>query len=963
MTTRLGVTLLEDRTVPAVLLENFTESVLVGNLTLPTVMEVAPDGRIFVAEKFGTIRVIKNGSVLPTPFATLNVDANGERGLIGLVLDPNFQSNGYIYTYHTVPSSEGGPFNRISRFTADGDVAASGSRVTLLDLDPLGSVSIHNGGAMHFGPDGKLYVATGDAANPLNSQNLGNRHGKILRFNPDGTIPSDNPSSILGISGTTTGVNRAIWAAGLRNPFTFAFQPGTGAMFINDVGGDDFEEINFGQAGANYGWPITEGFQPPGVNGISYPIYSYSNAGGAAISGGVFYNPLVMSFPSQYAGDYFFGDFVKGKIFIRDGETGAITEFASQIAPGIVDLDILPDGSLIYLSFSDTLTGVNPSTGSIRVIRYVSGDQPPTVSVPPHDLLVSVGEPARFEVQVNGTAPLSFQWQRQVGHMFEDIPGANGPALILPTTSLADDGSKFRLIITNAFGVAISPAATLRVTSSLRPTVTIDQPDSATRFRAGDTISFKFSGFDPETGQLPPAAFIYRVDYITGSAPPRPFVNPQVGNSGFFTIPTITPFLRTDVAYRITVTVTDDVGLTATAVRDILPVTSTFRLESSIPGGTLLFDGKEVPSGTAVSGVVGVTRTLEAPETVVAGGILWKFLGWSDGGPRVRMISTPEQPTTFLARYEVVATPSGVLTRNMTTSVGADVRRTDFGVETLFLQPFGPDFLGEIRIAQADLNGDGVPEIIAAAGPGGGPHVRIFDGQTREELASFYAFDPAFTGGVYVAAGDVTGDGVAELILAAGPGAGPHVKVLRFRSGAFGDLSEVHSLFAFEESFRGGTRVAVGDLTGDGVGEILLATAAGGGPRIRVLNGKTLDELASFYAYEESYRGGIWISAGDLNGDGRAEIVVGTDFGGAPRVRAFDGSGAELWSFYAYDPSFTGGVRVAVNDITADGFGDIITGAGPGGGPHVKGFRGDTLAEIENFFAGPEEFRLGVFVG
>src|SRR4029077_7857856 len=152
--------------------------------------------------------------------------AVGERGLLGVALDPNFQSNHFLYVYYTATTPA--VHNRVSRFTANGDVAVPNSELILLELNNLSSATNHNGGAMHFGPDGKLYIAVGENANGSNSQTLANLLGKMLRINADGTIPDDNP-----FVGTATGQNRAIWAMGLRNPFTFAFQPGTGRMFIN----------------------------------------------------------------------------------------------------------------------------------------------------------------------------------------------------------------------------------------------------------------------------------------------------------------------------------------------------------------------------------------------------------------------------------------------------------------------------------------------------------------------------------------------------------------------------------------------------------------------------------------------------------------------------------------------------------------------------------------------------------
>ena len=215
----------------AILPAGFTETQYGSTLSpgAPTAMAFSPDGRLFVCLQGGQLRVIKNGALLATPFVSLSVDSNGERGLLGVTFDPNFSSNQFVYVYYTVPGFPA--HNRVSRFTASGDVAAAGSEAVILDLENLSNATNHNGGAIHFGPDGKLYIGVGENANAPNAQTLGNRLGKILRINADGTIPMDNP-----FVNTAIGVNRSIWALGLRNPFTFAFQPGTTRMFINDVG-------------------------------------------------------------------------------------------------------------------------------------------------------------------------------------------------------------------------------------------------------------------------------------------------------------------------------------------------------------------------------------------------------------------------------------------------------------------------------------------------------------------------------------------------------------------------------------------------------------------------------------------------------------------------------------------------------------------------------------------------------
>jgi glucose/arabinose dehydrogenase len=326
-------------TLPA----GFTETQING-LANPTAMEIAPDGRIFVCQQGGSLRVIKNGVLLSTPFLTLSVDSNGERGLLGIAFDPNFASNNFLYVYYTVPVTP--RHNRVSRFTANGDVVVPGSEQIILELDNLSSATNHNGGAIHFGPDGKLYVAVGENANGSNAQTLSNRLGKVLRINSDGSIPADNP-----FFNTATGANRSIWAFGLRNPFTFAFQPGTGRLFINDVGEVTWEEINDGFAGSNYGWNLSEG--PTTNPQLRAPLFAYQHGGtattGCAIAGGTFYNPATVQFPQGFVGKYFFADLCSGWIRVFDPATGTASGFATNISQP-VDLKVGADGSLYYLA-------------------------------------------------------------------------------------------------------------------------------------------------------------------------------------------------------------------------------------------------------------------------------------------------------------------------------------------------------------------------------------------------------------------------------------------------------------------------------------------------------------------------------------------------------------------------------------------------------------------------------------
>jgi glucose/arabinose dehydrogenase len=327
-------------------------------------MTVAPDGRIFVAEQAGRLRIIRDGRLLRTPFLNIShkVDSRGERGLLGIAFDPDFSTNKYVYVYYT---RKGTPVhNRVARFTANGNKAVMRSEKLILRLNRLGAERYnHNGGAIHFGENGKLYVAVGDNGRGSNSQSFDKLLGKMLRINADGTIPTDNP-----FYNRASGKNRVIWALGLRNPFSFGVQPGTGLIFINDVGSNEdspqtpFEEINRGRAGANYGWPHYEG--PDGGDpNFQGPIYAYPHNIPEAhyvIAGAAFYNPAMRQFPSRFVGDYFFADVAHGWIRSYDQATDEARRFATGLSRP-VDLDVARGGSLYVLA---------RGTGSVQRIRY-----------------------------------------------------------------------------------------------------------------------------------------------------------------------------------------------------------------------------------------------------------------------------------------------------------------------------------------------------------------------------------------------------------------------------------------------------------------------------------------------------------------------------------------------------------------------------------------------------------------
>jgi subtilisin-like proprotein convertase family protein len=272
---------------------------------------------------------------------------------------------------------------------------------------------------------------------------------------------------------------------------------------------------------------------------------------------------------------------------------------------------------------------------------------------------------------------------------------------------------------------------------------------------------------------------------------------------------------------------------------------------------------------------------------------------------------------------------------------------------------YDPHFLGGVRVALGDVTGDGIPDIVTAPGPGGGPDIRVFDGATGQKIDEFMAYSPFFTGGVFVAVADVNGDGFADIITAAGAGGGPEVKVF---SGKDGHI--IWDFMAYSPFFNGGVSVAAGDVNGDGFADIVTGAGAGGGPHVEVFSGKNLTLLASYYAFTPTFSGGVNVGVADVLGTGRPDIVAGQATG-QTRVSVFDGvNSKQLTTFFAFNPLFMGGVRVGgISDLNNDFGGEILVAAGPGGGPQVIAYDGFTHAILDSFYAFNPFFAGGVFVG
>jgi len=346
----------------------FEAAAVATGLDQPTAAAFAPDGRLFILEKAGTVRLWRPGEgLLAAPVLALPSCTDSEMGLLGLAFDPGFADTGGLYLYHTHPpngditrcASATGRTNRIVRVRVAGDVADPATLVVVFDGIRTDNGN-HDGGQLAIGPDGFLYAGVGDsgvgdagppgaAQNPY-AQDVTSPNGKILRLTLDGRGAPGNPFTGQG------GASDAVFAYGLRNPFRFTFQPGTGLLWVADVGQDTWEEIDVVRAGDNLGWPQCEGLAPrPQCPGQTVPpVYQYPHDGGdAAVIGGVFYDGS--QFATQYRGSYFFADFERDIIW-RAQPTASSDGFEhppdvfARGADGPVDLTVGPDGALYYVA-------------------------------------------------------------------------------------------------------------------------------------------------------------------------------------------------------------------------------------------------------------------------------------------------------------------------------------------------------------------------------------------------------------------------------------------------------------------------------------------------------------------------------------------------------------------------------------------------------------------------------------
>jgi glucose/arabinose dehydrogenase len=617
--------------------------VKVGTVYYPTAITKSPDGRLFICEKAGKVKVFKNGAILSTPMIQLsNVEELNERGLGGIAVDPSFSTNGYIYLYYTTSNPV---HNRLSRFTVVGDVASPSSEQVLIDFEEVVN-SIHNGGGMAFGPDGKLYLSMGDDKTSTNAQSLSTHKGKVLRLNKDGSGASGNP-----FTGSTAASR--IWAYGFRNPFSLSIDPATGKLFVNDVGEGAWEEINNATtAGKNFGWPSAEGNSTN--SSFTNPVFTYHHTNGVisgcAVSGGCFFSPSSTNYPQQYVGKYFFLDYCNQWINYIDPTTGSASNFASSIPGAGVGMLAGPDGNLYYMSISQN--------GLYKIVY--SGSASPVITQQPMSQTVSAGQQAMFTVGASGASPLAYQWMKND----VNISGATSATYIIQNAQTANQG-QYKVKVSNSAGTATSNAAALVVTAfNNAPVATISNPPATKQYRGGDTIYFSGSATDQEDGALPASTYTWVIEFHHDvHYHPGPNIPPGVA-SGSFVIPQ-TGESSANVWYRILLFVKDSHDGRDTVYRDVFPYKSKITLSTVPPGLQIALEGQPSAATYTVMAVENMKFSVEALSPQNLGGKTYTFNSWSQGGLAAQVITIPVNDATYTATFDTSSVTSCVAAGNI----------------------------------------------------------------------------------------------------------------------------------------------------------------------------------------------------------------------------------------------------------------------------------------------------------
>ena len=509
-------TLLTASSVEATIFESgFEVETIASGMALPGSMTFAPDGRIFIGEKGGAVRVVKDGVLLAEPLITLtDVNTFGDRGLLSITVDPNFASNGYLYLSYTYENTPGSNFSgektgRIVRVTVEGDTASEDSKVVILgtiggdatnsscedfpvgsDCIPSDSMS-HSVGGLRFGSDGYLYATLGDGSNfdavdprALRAQNLDSLAGKMVRIHTDGTAPATNPF----FDGNSNSNRSKVYALGVRNAFRFNFHPTSGDIFLGDVGWSTWEEVNVVNIGENYGWPCREGFvassyncEPTSTSTDPKYAYGHDSSGAGAVVVGSF--PSAGAYPQEFDNSLFIGDYAQNwiKRVIFDGEDMVSVEnFMDDEAMGPVDISTGPDGNIYYISiYTGELHRLTHTDGNRRPIPVISAN-PDSGASPLEVSFSSVGSS-----DPDGD-PITYNWN------FGDGNESISPN---PTHTYTSNGNYIAtLTLTDNLGSSASESLTIQA-GNQKPSPLITHLCCRKGFSIQRRTSNKFGGF------------------------------------------------------------------------------------------------------------------------------------------------------------------------------------------------------------------------------------------------------------------------------------------------------------------------------------------------------------------------------------------------------------------------------------------------------------------------------------
>ncbi|HVB94486.1 MAG TPA: PQQ-dependent sugar dehydrogenase, partial [Acidimicrobiales bacterium] len=683
----------------------FVQTKLVGGLSKPIVINFAPNGDMYIGEQGGTIVIDRKGAVLATPVIHLNVFNVGETGLLGMALDPNFATNGYIYVSYTIPITSAGvvkPYAQLSRFTVVNGVASTASEKVFLrgnqaqNPDGTGGNYDHAGNDVKVGPDGKLWWSVGDNVPAIsNAQALSNIYGKVLRFNLDGTVPVDNP--FVDVAGAVP----YIYAYGLRNPWRFTFLPNGKAM-TEDTGSSYWEDMNTLQPGSNYGWPVKEGYC--GSCGYLNPAYEYGHyPTDAAASAMAAYSGS--AFPKAYGNVVFVGDYVRRDIeavsFDPTYRTEKSDTIFSNTAGTVADLVEGPDGNLYFASiFEGTISEIS-APGPFPPIAAAAA----TPSAGGSPLTVQFSSAASSDPYGHA---LTTSWN------FGD--GSPVSTAANPSHTYTVTGS-YTATLTVSNGSHTGTTSTTVVVGPSPPTAAIAAPAT---YNAGQTVAFTGTATDHTDGVLPARDYTWQVDFISdGVVKPSynveiadPFYGPTTGSTGgSITIPT-DPSQVPGSFYRITLAVTDSHGLRTTVTKDIHPNLTTWSAGANVPGTGYSVDGNWKTGPTTTQDVVGVVHVLSglgSAQTV--GGVRYRFAGWADGSALTDTVTAGTGSGTFTAQFDpVTAVPSPWASSDIgapITAGTADYSPTD---HTFTLDGAGADVSAtndQFHYVYQTLNGDG----------------------------------------------------------------------------------------------------------------------------------------------------------------------------------------------------------------------------------------------------------------